>query len=373
MRLARDRSSEGRSALVKTVSHLYFDKPQDLTEREIALMTEILRQLIHDVELSIRRGLAERLAAKPDADRELLSALANDEIEVAHPILVGSQLLEDSELIEVIQNRTKEHQLAIAMRATVNEPVSDALVQQGHESVIKALLENDGARIAEETMAQIAELARTAVGIQAPLLGRTDLGADLAKRMYWWVSAALRQHILDNFPVEPEALEGQIEETVRDLIRDTHREAERAAERRRTLVEQLHEAGALGPKLMIQVLREGEVRLFEAMFARLAQLDETLIKRILYEPGGKGLAVTCKGIGIEKPDFASLFLLSRQGRPGDKLVDPSELSGALSVYDFVDRETSARVLARWRLDPDYAAAIRDIESRIEAKRARRVS
>jgi len=369
MRLARDRSSEGRSALVTTVSDLYFNKSRDLTEREIALMTEILRQLIHDVELSIRRALAERLAEQPDADRGLLSALANDEIEVAHPILVGSPLLEDSELIEVIQNRTKEHQLAIAMRATVNEPVSDALVQQGYESVIKALLENEGARIAQETMAQIVNRARTAVDIQAPLLGRTDLGADLAKRMFWWVSAALRQHILDNFPVEVEALEGELEETVRDLIRETRREAEREAERRRTLVERLHRAAALGPKLMIQVLREGEVRLFEAMFARLAQLDDALIKRILYEPGGKGLAVTCKGIGIEKPDFASLFLLSRQGRPGDKVVDPSELSGALSVYDFVDRETSARVLERWRLDPDYAAAIRDIESRLEAKRS----
>lgn len=367
MRLARDRSSEGRSALVTTVSDLYFSGSEDLSEREIALMTEILRQLIHDVEVSIRRALAERLAGRPDADKTLLRALANDEIEVAHPILVGSPLLDDGELIEVVQSRTKEHQLAVAMRQTVNEPVSDALVQQGHESVIKALLENAGARIASDTMGQIAKQAKSMTSIQAPLLGRKDLSPELAKRIYWWVSAALRQHILDNFSVEPEAIEGQLEETVRDVIRETKREAERDAAGRKILVEQLHAAGAITPKFLIQVLREGEVKLFEVMFASMTELDDTLIRRILYEPGGKGMAVACKGIGIEKPDFASLFLLSRQGRPGDKMVDPSELSGALSVYDFVDRETSANVLKRWRLDPDYAEAIRDIESRVEAK------
>lgn len=367
MRLARDRSMSGRTELVTTVSDLYFNHSQDLSEREMALMTDILRQLVHDVEMSVRRSLAERLSNQADAPKALIIALANDEIEIAHPILVGSPVLQNEELIEVIQHRTKEHQLAIAMRRTVNEPVSDALVRQGHEEVLRALLENAGAQIAENTMHALVEQARVMQGLQKPLLSRNELSPDLAKRMYWWVSAALRQHITDTFPVIADELDGLLEDTVREVIAETRKYTEEAEAGRRALADQLARSDALTAKFLIQVLREGEIGLFETMFARLTQLEERLVKRILYEPGGKGLAVTCKGVGIQKPDFASLFLLSRQGRPGDKVVDPSELSGALSVYDFVDQDTSWRVLRRWRLQPDYVAAIREVESRMDTR------
>lgn len=367
MRLAQDRTMAGRTELVATVSDLYFNRSQDLSEREIALMADILRQLVHDVEMSVRRSLAERLSARDDAPRNLLLALANDEIEIAHPILVGSSVLQDDELLEIIQHRTKEHQLAIAMRPTVNEPVSDALVRQGHEDVVRTLLDNAGARISETTMATLVEQARVMRGLQKPLLSRRELSPDLAKRMYWWVSAALRQHITDNFSISSEELDDLLEDTVREVITETRKHAEETESGRQALAEQLAKSDALTAKFLIQVLREGEIPLFEAMFARMTELDGRLVKRILYEPGGKGLAVACKGVGVPKPDFASLFLLSRQGQPGDKVVDPSELSGALSVYDFVDQETSRRVLRRWRLDPDYADAIREVHSRLGAR------
>lgn len=369
LRLARDRSISGRSELVTTVSDLYFHRSQDLSEREIALMTDILRQLVHDVEMSVRRTLAERLAHQEAAPKSLVTTLANDDIEIAHPILAGSPLLQDEELIEIIQHRTKEHQLAIAMRRTVNEPVSDALVRQGHEEVIRTLLENAGARIGESTMERLAQQARTMQGLQKPLLSRRELKPELAKRMYWWVSAALRQHITDNFEVDADELDRLLEDTVREIIAESRQDTQTPEADRKAVVEQLARSGALSAKLLIQVLREGEIGLFEAMFAHMTDLEETLVKRILYEPGGKGLAVACKAVGIQKPDFASLFLLSRQGRPGDKVVDPSELSGALSVYDFVDHDTARGVLHRWRMNPEFVEAIRDVETRMATRAA----
>ena len=48
--------------------------------------------------------------------------------------------LQDLDLVEVIRNRTIEHQLAIAVREHVSERVSGALVEAGHEWVITTLL-----------------------------------------------------------------------------------------------------------------------------------------------------------------------------------------------------------------------------------------
>src|SRR6185437_9846591 len=129
--LARDKTVAGRQALTATVTDLFFAQGAALTDRERTLMTEILRQLIEDVESSVRRALAEKLAHQKDAPRDLVLALANDEIVVAQSILMHSEVLRDEELIEIIHHRTLEHQLAVAMRKSVSETVSDALVDSG--------------------------------------------------------------------------------------------------------------------------------------------------------------------------------------------------------------------------------------------------
>src|SRR5450432_3755204 len=130
--LARDKSVAARQALTATVTDLFFARGNVLTDRERSLMTEILRQLINDVESSVRRVLAEKLAHQEGAPRDLILALANDEIVVAQSILMHSEVLRDEELIEIIHHRTLEHQLAVAMRKSVNEPVTDALVETGN-------------------------------------------------------------------------------------------------------------------------------------------------------------------------------------------------------------------------------------------------
>ena len=107
------------------VSDLFCDNQTVLSDRERALMTDILHQLVHDVEMTVRRALAERLAMLPSAPRELIVELANDQIEVAHPILMGSNVLHDTDLVEIIHGALRRHQLAIAMRKNINESVTD--------------------------------------------------------------------------------------------------------------------------------------------------------------------------------------------------------------------------------------------------------
>ena len=69
-------------------------------------MTDILRRLIRDVEVTVRKALAGRLAGEASAPPDLIKPLANDEIEVAHSILLKSEVLQDIELIEIIEHRS---------------------------------------------------------------------------------------------------------------------------------------------------------------------------------------------------------------------------------------------------------------------------
>ena len=115
-RLARQKSAESRSVLAATISDLFSEDKGALSERERAMMFDILHKIIHDVEMTVRRRLSEKMADYRDVPRHLISILANDTIEVAYPILSRSLVLQDRDLIEIIQQRTREHQMAIATR-----------------------------------------------------------------------------------------------------------------------------------------------------------------------------------------------------------------------------------------------------------------
>jgi len=364
--LARDKSVNGRTRLVQIVGDLFFDEGRILNARERALMTDILRQLIHDVEMSVRKALADKLAMETDAPSELVTVLANDEIEVAHSILLNSAVLQDLELIEIIQHRTFQHRLTIAMRQTVPEPVSDALVETDDTKVIQTLIENDGARISSGTMVYLVDQSETRDAYQKPLLDRPDMSDHLAKRMYWWVSAALRTHIVEHYEVDPTELDQNIESTIKTLIGETD---DRSLDEAARLSNKVFGGKTITPAILLRTLRQGEVRLFEGMLAQTTGLRPNLARRLIYEPGGEGLAIACRAIGMTKPDFGSLFLLSRSARPDDKTVDPDEVARTMSFFDRIKVSTAKIVLARWRLDPDYLFAIEQIQGANELKAA----
>ena len=377
--LARDKSVSGRTRLVQVVGDLFFDENGATSERERALMTQILQQLIHDVEQSVRKALADRLANEKDAPHELVGILANDEIDVAHKILRNSLVLQDLELIEIIQHRTFEHQLTIAMRNNVSEAVSEALVETGNPKVIQTLIENDTAAISNNTLELLVNESKTRELYQKPLLHRPDFSPHLAKRMYWWVSAALRKHIVEEYKIDPTELDQKIESTIKDLLgepvtkeRGPEPDSEAQiidAHQTSNLARKLHETNAITPQLLLQTLRKGEVRMFEGMFAQVTGLRANLVRRLVYEPGGEGLAIACRAMEMTKPDFGSLFLLSRAARPGDKVVDPTEVARVMKFFDRVKTNTAKKVVERWKLDPDYLFAIQQVEGGNAKKKA----
>ena len=208
MALAHDHSPAARARLVGAVGDFMFDESADATARERELATDIVRRLVKEAESTVRRALADRLAREARAPRDLVLALANDEIGVARPILLNCELLADSDLIEIIHQRTLQHQLAVAMRRQVSETVSAALVSTANAEVMRVLVENPNARIARRTYDILVDQSRSMEALQAPLIRRQDLDPELASRMYTWVSAALRREIVVTFDVDwqPSAL-----------------------------------------------------------------------------------------------------------------------------------------------------------------------
>ncbi|HEX9791653.1 MAG TPA: DUF2336 domain-containing protein [Kiloniellales bacterium] len=367
--LALDRSVEGRRALTHSIGDLFSEGGTTLSDRERALMADILRKLIRDCEMAVRRDLSERLAKAGNPPHDLILALANDEIEVAQPILTDSQVLRDIELIQIIRHRTHQHQLAIAMRRSVSEYVSDALVETGNVDVIKTLLENQDAHISEATMEYLAEESQRVDSYQEPLINRHDLNPELAKRMYLWVSAALRQHILEHFEVHPGQLDDHLEGVAEAISQnpEQHPAPVSATQSATALANKLAKKKQITPDFLIQVLRQGEIALFEAMFGALSGLPAPRLQRVLYDSGGDGLALACRALDIPKSTFATIFLLSRKRSPGQTVVNPRDLARALQLYDRAKPQDAKEVIKMWSRDADFLDAVEQIAD--EAKPA----
>jgi len=366
--LARLRSDEGRAELFAVMGDLFHDRSDILSAQERALMLDILEKLIGDVARDVKRKFALRLADAPGLPRELAVLLANDEIEVATPILLRSAVLQDVDLIEVIRHRSRQHILTVAMRRDLSGTVSDALVETGDRDVIRTLLENQDAGIAKVTLAYLVEQSKTVDEFQEPLVRRRDLPAELARRMIYWVAAALRQALLDRFDIDPATLDDRLEPLVKDEVREAVAEAE-IDDAAAVLARALGAGRQLTPRLLLQTLRKGEIQLFEAMFAEMSGLRLRLITRIAYEPGGQGLAVAARGMGLNREEFATIYLLTRRARNAQATFAPADLGRALEFFDRLSHAAAETVLTRWRRDPDYLFAIRSIEEGQEKKRA----
>lgn len=361
--LARQKSSESRSRLTAIILDLFEQKTADLTDRQRSMMFGILQSIINEIEGSMRQAVAGRLALMDDVPRDIVARLANDEINIAYPILSKSGLLRDPDLIEVIKMRTEEHMLAITMRQQVSEGVSDALVETGREPVIVSLLKNSNARISQNTMEYLVEQSRRVDSFQEPILNRHDLQPNLAKRMFLWVSAALRDHIINQFGLDKmtvdELLEQIASEEIAAAAGDGH--TSKASQ----LAEALKDEGLVTVDMLLAALSEGEVPLFVSLFAKVTKLREFLVQRLVFEPGGEGLAIACRAIGMGEEDFLSLFEYSHLAKAGTRQEVASQTPSLKAFYAQMPRKSAMEVLRMWHRGSDYLSAIRELDVRLK--------
>jgi len=356
LKLASDKSKQGRRELTQIILELFDDSEGALSDRERSLMYSILHNVVLDIEISLRKTIVQKIKHFPDLPPELVKLFASDEIDVAFPILKECGLLMDRDLIEIIQMRTFEHQLAIAMRQGIGSDVTDALVEHGNEGVIVALLQNSDADISQATLKYLVEQSKRVDSFQEPILNRNELSEDLAKRMYLWVNAALRNHICERFELDSDIIDDLMEMVGRDQVNVANSQK---FNRSSDLANTLDKKETVSSEMLLAMLQQGEVSLFVSAFSKITHIKEYLFMRVLYEPGGEGLAVVCKSVDFDVSVFATLYTLSRKAR-ASKRKDKTNMTNLLKFYDQIPVKSACEVVKMWGRGADYLDAIRRV-------------
>lgn len=352
--LASKRDPEHRAVLYENVISLFEQKHAQLSESQRSLMCDILRRLAHDVEMSVRVELAERLAADDGAPEDVILMLANDEIEVAKPVLLFSRLLNDGDLIDVIYHKTVQHQLAVAARENLGSTVSTALVQVGNDNVVATLLGNASATIPDNVFSGLVDRSETNRHLQAPLVNRKDLPPALAQKMYAWVSDALKETIIANVPGAAEKIEAALAGAI-DELSASAKETSGDTTPNTRLVDKLAKAGQLTPAFLVKSLNQGQVELFELGFARMLNLMPARFRKIVYNRGPDALAIACRAVGIDRSAFLSVYRLACRARNMNSELSDAETGHAFNMFDTMDRRMAEIMIHRWAREENQAA------------------
>ncbi len=358
--LARRKSAESRSELLGNIADLFLNDRVRLSDRERSLMTGILRALIATVETALLRELAARVGEGGDIPDALDIMLTGKPVEIARPILMRSQALRTPELVEQVKHRCREHQLAVSMHPSLAANTGDRTAPRRDDDVIESLLRGPEGPLSRQAANYLVAESERIDRLNMPVLTLADLSDAMARRLHWWVAAALRAHIVDQLSVSPSHIDEPLEAATRGVIERRTAQGSDMATQARRLVERMAEHEPLTPETLTRLLRAGRVPAFIAGVAHLAKLPWPVTQRIVLRPDGESLALICKAASVDADAFLSLYEMITSVPAGTARLPADERNSILAFYDKVTKGNARAAVNFWRRDPDFVSAMEQV-------------
>jgi uncharacterized protein (DUF2336 family) len=300
-----------RARAANALARAFLRSAMGCEERGASLVA--MTYLLDDPSPKVRLALARALALSPDAPREILLALAEDQPEIACTVIAMSPALSDDDLVDLVARGHSFTRAIVAARPGLSRCVAAALAEIGDEAETALLLENDMASISRTSLNRISERFGHIARIRALLLTRSGLSGEARHVLVTQVAAALAQSGLVQKTIAPSRIDVMTREAGDDAavtIAGSVQHEEIPA-----LVEHLRQAGKLTPALLIHALSSGKVDFFAAAMVSLVDLEERRIRAILGSGRAHAVRALFDAAGIDRavvPVFVEAVFLWRR-------------------------------------------------------------
>jgi len=356
--LAKDKRPEARRALSVAIIDICHGADIQLDPQDKEAAGQIIIRLIAEFEVALRAQISERLASSKRAPKALICALATDEIAVARPVILHSPLLNDTDLIDVINSKTREHRLLVAARPNISAEVGDALLKPGEPEVLSMLINNQTAEISLAAMEYAVEESKSRSALRGPLVTRKDLPPKIARKLMAFVSDELKRQLAVKFPHDQEIVSQVVQDINTANATDPANLEQGTGAKATALIERLQASGELNITRVISFLREKRLPLFFSGMAALTRLNVQSLLHFAFESEAYGLAVICRAAGADRGQFASVVLLLEQARKG-RATSANLLHSTTRLFDSLTEARALAVLEDWRNglhDPERKSA-----------------
>jgi uncharacterized protein (DUF2336 family) len=284
----------------------------DLSEDDRIAAEGALLMLLDDPSPLVRQSMSEVFARSPDAPATIVRALAADQPSIALPVLEHSPLLIDADLVDIVATGTSDMQCSIARRINLPSSVSAAIAEVGSAAAALELIENAYAELAPFSWDRIVERHGHLAAIREAMLLLEGLPAATRAALVAKLSNTLAQFAAARNWLSPERA-GRLADESRE--RSTISIAARSRGKdMQGLVQHLRTTGQLNAGLILRALLSGNLELFEAALAQLADLPLARVTALVHDRGNASLQALLIRAGLPESTFAAFRVALEAGR-----------------------------------------------------------
>jgi uncharacterized protein (DUF2336 family) len=343
-----------RADTLRRVTDL-FVAGSDYSEEQIAVFDSVMNLLAREIEPSARARFGVRIAPLPNAPREIIRALADDEaIAVAGPVLSRSDRVDDATLLEAVQTKSQDHLLAISRRRILREPLTDVLVVRGNRNVARSTVENPGAKFSEYGFSMLIKRSENDEQLALLVWLRPEIPRHYALKLFNEASETVRRRLEITAQAKPEVVREMVAQASAEIqveARDRHTQHKEA----RSAVQALFEAGKLTIPQLDTFAKEGKFDETTIALSILADLPVALVERVIMQDRAEQILVLAQAIGLPWSTTKALLVMQAHSNglsPEDAeswhaqftKLQPSTARKALQFYRLRERASStARV------------------------------
>lgn len=339
-----DASSAKRSEVLRRVTDLFVGEAEHFSADQTALFDSVLGQLVTHIESRAAIELSQRLAPIPNAPLQTVRRLAeDDDIAVSGPILEKSERLSDEDLVAIAKTKSQAHLAKIANRASLNETVTEVLVDQGDDEVAHRLAVNSGARFSKLGMAKLVLRADGDDRLAESIGRRNDIPAHIYRQLLAQATDVVRGKLLASLPADrQDAVKKMMADIAAQVMPKTgamHHYA--AAQRTMSAFAQDTE---LMKRKIVEFANIKQVPEVAVGLSILSGVSPEHIDHLFRASNGFGLMVLCRSLAFDWQTAFVVIMASRKSKEleGMPTGDLREQYAALTI------PSAQRVLRFWQ-------------------------
>ncbi|WEJ59837.1 DUF2336 domain-containing protein [Devosia sp. FJ2-5-3] len=333
-----------RDQLFRNMAKLFSYVSDRCDDDQVAQYDEALCLLAELVEVEARVHVAKILAPLQRAPGTVVVKLANDDIEVARPLLEFSTVLSDDDLIEIIARQSEAHRLAIAGRAVVPERVGEAIVEHGETSSVIRLVRNSNAEFGRSTLEKLVERAKTNAEIAADLRNRAEIDWKSLRGEIDSVAGKVLESLGEVDGRFDPVTAGKVNAVVYNRIRNRAGFNGQEWKVAYNQVKALHDRKQLDERAMTRFARFGYGHHAAAALAVMLRVSPEIVVKWLASQDYAAVTVAMRALKME----AELFLATVAVLPWRDLPTEADRTMVASRFAALDDEEAASIFELWR-------------------------
>jgi len=329
-----------RARVLHRITDLFVARSADYSDSQIELFDDILVRMSAAIESSARIALAGRLAQETRAPLNITRILAGDDvIDVARPVLEHSRRLDRETLLATARGKSQQHLLAISRRSSLDEALTEVLVERGDKSVVLSTAVNPGARFSDRGFTTLTARSDGDDELAACIGMRRDIPRQHLMRLMVRASHTVRQKLEAANPSLAAVIHDAVTEAATKVM-DKAGVAARDYTAARGRIEQLRSAGELGDGNVAAFAAASQFEETTAALAALCGLAIEDVDRAMTQNQPDAVLIMAKAAGLS-PETIRAILRLRAGRRG---ISPGELERCLETVSRLQPEVARQIV-----------------------------